>query len=270
MKKVLTLLVLVALGVCLTASVAMADSRIRAGNCKTYKHVVQDNIALAAHIHSFFGGINASQSWTGFDIKARNQTSCTSTNSAWGTSSGWFPRAQNMVSGKATIYYRDPGDITVRPIPTDLRLLSHDLVFQSQGSRDKLTIHFGNCLKVRNGLPVLDSFDHESHVFDANARPCPTSHPYRIPRTSYLIDWPQAFTPQTLISMGNGSWGRADTYMHGDYLSALQDEFNVAKDRNGDGDKTDKVDKALIDLCLNGVPNSTEVAHARCGTEPGN
>ena len=40
MNKVLTLLVLVALGVCLTASVAMADSRIRAGNCKTYKHVV--------------------------------------------------------------------------------------------------------------------------------------------------------------------------------------------------------------------------------------
>lgn len=242
------------------AGVAEADSRIRTGNCDAYKTVVQDNIARTLHQHSFFGGINNSQAETGSDIKARNRTSCQSIGSDFGTSSGWFPRAQSMAANKATFYYRDPGNYRVNPIPTDLRMLSSTTVFNSQGNPRKATVHFPNCVKVdAQGKPVLDSPDHKSHLEDKVSRPCDSSHPYRIPRTSYLIDWPQAFTTSTMVSMGTNQWMAAGGGMfHADYLSALQDEFNYAT-REG---------PALIDLCLNNVPESTEVAHPRCGPDP--
>jgi hypothetical protein len=251
------------------AGAAEAESRIRAGDCAVYKTTVQDNIAQTLHQHSFFAGINNAEGETGFDIKARNQTSCNSPESHWGTSSGWYPRAEDFVSGESTIYYRDPGGYRVRPIPTDLRILSKKVVFASQGSSDKTTVHFGNCLAVDSvGRPVLDSKDHMAHVEDKDAQACDSSHPYRIPRTSFLIDWPRAFRPATMVSMGTGEWMPAGEMFHADYLSALQDEFNAATDQNGDGDKTDRVDKALIDLCLNDVAQSTQVAHPRCGPEP--
>jgi hypothetical protein len=256
----------------ISAAQAEADSRIRSGSCDVYAEKVMDPIALAPHIHDFFMGTVLSNSNTGFDLEARAQTSCSSPNSQWATSGGWAPRAKDMSMTKMTVYYRDPGDFRVNPIPTDLSMLNKEIVFNSQGQSHLVTAHFGNCLAVNaSGKPVLDSSDHKSHVEDKNSQRCDASHPYRIPRASYLIHFPKAFTPSTPISMGNGMWGPAGTYFHADYLAAVQKEFNFATDRDRDGRvENNDNERALIDLCLNDVPNSVAVADPRCGPEPGN
>ena len=257
----------------ISAAQAEADSRIRAGSCDVYANKVMDPIALATHVHGFFMGTVLSNSDTGFDVKARGETSCDSPNSQWATSGGWAPRAQKMTMTKMAVYYRDPGDFRVNPIPTDLRMLIKEIVFNSQGQSNQVSAHFGNCLAVdASGKPVLDSFDHKSHVEDKDSQPCDSSHPYRIPRISYLMHFPQAFRPSTLVSMGDGRWGPAGDYFHADYLAGVQNEFNFATDRDGDGtvENNNDNERALIDLCLNDVRNWVEVAHTRCGPEPGN
>ena len=90
--------------------------------------------------------------------------------------------------------------------------------------------------------------------------------------TSYLLHWPQTFRPPTLVSMDDGRWGPAGDYFHADYLAGVQNEFNYATDRDRDGrvENNNNNERALIDLCLNSVPNSVDVAHTRCGPEPGN
>lgn len=256
----------------ISAEQAEADSRIRSGSCDVYANKVMDPIALSAHVHGFFMGTVSSNSDTGFGVKARGETSCDSPNSQWATSGGWAPRAQNMTMTKMTVYYRDPGDFRVNPIPTDLRMLNKEVAFNSQGLSTAVTTHFGNCLAVNaSGKPVLDSFDHKSHVEDKDSQPCDRSHPYRIPRTSYLMHFPQAFQPSTLVSMGDGRWGPAGDHFHADYLAGVQNEFNYATDRDRDGRvENNNNERALIDLCLNSVPNSVDVAHTRCGPEPAN
>jgi hypothetical protein len=165
------------------------------------------------------------------------------------TSAAWFPSPKDFDADKATIYYRDPGDIQVNPIPTGLKLLARETIYKS----NLTTMEFPNCLKTDSvGRPLLDSSDHMSHALDANARACPSSHRYRIPQISYLLHWPRSFTTSTQVSIGNDQWGPAGQNMHADYFGANQDAFN---DR-------------LIDLCLNDVRNSVDVAHSDCGPEP--
>lgn len=260
LRKVVPLFALACVAVALFGGPAGADSRIRAGSCDVYQTAVLDPIGLTEHEHDFYMGRVRSNADTGFDLKRRAYTSCGSPGSQWATSGGWSPAGLRANLIKQTVYYRDPGDFRVNPIPTDLRMLSHEMVFNSQGDSTLLTVHFPNCVAVDSaGAPVLDSVDHESHLYDANNGRCPATHPYRIPRTSYLLHFDRTVTPSTLFSMGNGEYGRAGDFFHADYLAGVQDEFNYPTSRG----------KALIDLCLNDVPNRVNVAHSRCGPEPG-
>ena len=54
------------------------------------------------------------------------------------------------------------------------------------------TIQFPQCIAVDPaGNPVLRSADHLSHTrLIDNNQPCPSSHPYRVPQISYLVQWP--------------------------------------------------------------------------------
>jgi len=240
------------------ASPASADSRIRAGNCDPYLTAVLDPIAKTLHNHQFYGGRleGLSNSSTGFDAKARAVPTCKSDFSQWLTSIAWSPIGKSVRLTNNTFYYRDPGDLRVRPIPTDLRMLNSQAILNGGNS---VTVHFGNCLKVNaSGQPILDSVDHKSHIVDRRANACPSTHPYRIPRISYLQTFSGSVNSSTLFSMGNNQWGTFAEFYHADYLSAVQDPFNYATSQG----------KALIDLCLNDVPNSVNVAHQRCGPDP--
>jgi hypothetical protein len=242
-------LVLALLAALLIASRAEADSRIRAGSCDIYDMNRVDPIAFASHLHEQWGNPNLTNDSTGDQLKASGDTTCSSSGAGWMTSAAWFPSPKDFDADKATIYYRDPGDIQVNPIPTGLKLLAHETIYKS----NLTTMEFPNCLKTDSvGRPLLDSSDHMSHALDANARACPSSHRYRIPQISYLLHWPRSFTTSTQVSIENDQWGPAGQNMHADYFGANQDAFN---DR-------------LIDLCLNDVRNSVDVAHSDCGPEP--
>jgi hypothetical protein len=251
MKRIPLVLTLLIVLMLFSMSAAEASSRIRAGSCDVYQIARLDPVAKLLHLHAFAGGkpIN-SNDVTGFDLKASNQSSCKSED-AWATSGRWYPVAKTFNPEKDTLYYRDPGDLNnLKDIPTDLRLLSSDVVFKG----DLTTVSFPNCLKMNSSrtAPLLDSADHRSHAVDKKAKPCPSTHPYRIPRASYLIHWPRNLTTSTPISIGSGQWGPAGQNMHADYLAGNQDEFN---------------DK-LIDLCLNNVRDSVDVADPACGKGP--
>lgn len=263
---------IVALGVMMLLSMvlaifaggASASSRIRSGSCDVWTTKVADPVAKMTHIHQFVGGMidPLNNDVTGQMMVANGKTSCNE-DSKWSTSLRWFPVAKVngsiMKADKDTLYYRSPGDEPngqkLKDIPVDLRLLSSEVVFKGADT----TLHFPNCLKVNSsGQPVTDSADHKSHAEDKGSQPCDSSHPYRIPQPSFLIHWPKKFTTSTQISMGDGQWASAGQYMHGDYIFGNQPEFNEATTKG----------KSLIDLCLNDVKDSVDVASSRCGPEP--
>jgi Domain of unknown function (DUF1996) len=240
------------------ANPADANSRIRAGSCDVYAINYVDPIALGSgHRHAQFMNPTTTDSSTGESLKAANMTTCSSPNSQWATSAGWFPDAQDFDPLTVAIYYRDPGDLTVKPIPTGLKMLTTSENVTNFGQNS--TIRFPNCVAVdSSGDPVLDSVDHKSHLFNAGTKACPPSHPYRIPQFAYLIHWQGNLTASTLVSTGTDTWGAAGENFHADYFGAVQDEFNFPTSKG----------KALIDLCLNDVPLSVAVADPRCGPEP--
>jgi uncharacterized protein DUF1996 len=229
---------------------ADAEPRIKTIGCRVYAINEVDPIGHADHVHEHFGNTSTSNDTTGGSLAAHNQNSC-APESDWFTSAGWFPTPQSFDARKVFVYYRAPGDQrTVKAIPTGLKLLTHEVIFNGSTT----SMQFPNCLAVQNGAPVLESFDHESHAVDARKKACPSSHPYRIPRISFLISWPSSLTTSTLVSVGNDEWAPAGGHMHADYFAANQDEFN---DR-------------LLDLCLRNAPDSVTVAHPDCGKEAGN
>ena len=237
------------------ADPAHAGSRIRAGSCDVWTTQPVDPIAKTTHLHSFVGGIYQplTNDVTGAQVMGYNQTTCNAADN-WATSLRWFPRAKSFIATKDTLYYRDPGDTPngqrLQPIPTDLRLLSAEVILRGSDT----TLRFPNCLQMNSSMtaPVLDSLNHTSHAYFANSKPCPSAYPYRIPMIAYLIHWPSKLSASTPISMGTNEWGPAGTSFHGDYLAASQPELN---DR-------------LIDVCLNNVPTSTTVADPACGLGP--
>jgi hypothetical protein len=236
------------------AAPALADERIRFGNCNVYKTAVLDPIAKTSHVHAFAGGDVRSNSDTGFDIQARRFTSCQSDFSEPATSGRWYPCPKAFCADKDTLYYRGPGsssiDQSLRPIPIDLRLLNSQVIFKG----DLTTVNFPNCLAMNSSrtAPLLDSFNHRSHAEDKGANPCDSSHPYRIPRASYLIHWNGQLTSSTPVSMGNGEFGPAGTHFHADYLAANQPVFN----------------DTLIRRCLIDGREGQDVKHATCGQGP--
>ncbi len=237
----------------ISAQRADAASRIRAGQCDVYATNLVDPIAFSSHLHAQIMNTSTSNTSTGESLKTAASTSCQAEDN-WATSGGWYPQTQELSkrSDKATVYYRDPGNLRVEPIPTGLKMLTKTKVFKG----DLMTVRFPNCVAVDGiGRPVLDSSDHMSHLRDAGMNACPSSHPYRIPQVSYLIHWGGSVKSSTPISIGSGQWGPAGTNMHADYFAAVQDEFNFATEEG----------KALIDLCLNDVPLNVDMASSRCG-----
>ncbi len=246
------LVLLLLLAVLLAARPADAQPRIKVSGCQVYATNRVDPIAFSQHLHHHFGNTTTTNDSTGQRLLAANTTSC---KAPWFTSAGWFPVAQGVPlysKNQVAVYYRAPGDQTqVKAIPTGLKMVAHDARINSGGG--SVSVSFPNCVAVdAGGMPILDSVDHESHLYDAGGRACPNSHPYRIPKISYLIRYGGTVTSQTMVSSGVDTWAPFGIHMHADYLAANQPDFN---DR-------------LIDLCLRNAPDSVTVAHPDCGEGP--
>ena len=237
------LVLLLLLAVLLAARPADAQPRIKVSGCQVYATNRVDPIAFSQHLHHHFGNTTTTNNSTGESLVAANRTSC---KASWFTSAGWFPVAQGvplLSRNQVAVYYRAPGDQTqVQDIPTGLGIIANDAVIKGGGNRVTMTfpdcwdqgrLRPANMVKSRNGV-------------------CPSTHPYRIPRISYLIRYAGTITSSTPVSAGTTSYAPFSVHMHADYFAANQPVFN---DR-------------LIDLCLRNAPDNVTVAHPECGQGP--
>jgi hypothetical protein len=236
------LLLSVLLAVLLAARPADAQPRIKVSGCNVYATNRVDPIAFSQHLHHHFGNTTTTNNSTGESLVAANRTSC---KTSWFTSAAWFPAAQGvpLVSkNQVSVYYRAPGDQRqVRAIPTGLGIVAHDAQINSGG--DTATVTFPDCWDQGRLSPA--------NMVMSRTGVCPSTHPYRIPRISYLIRY-GGITSQTKVSSGVDSWAPFGSAMHADYLAANQPVFN----------------NRLIDLCLRNAPDSVTVAHPDCGEGP--
>jgi hypothetical protein len=156
-----------------------------------------------------------------------------------------------------SVYYRAPGDQTkVRAIPTGLQLVAADQEYNCNDGPFRVTPPYG-CAGEWNTRVIFPdcwnqrSLEETSAVYGSTRGECPSTHPYRIPRISYLIRHPNTdgVVPNPLrVSAGVNTWGDW-SFMHGDYFAANQSVFN----------------NVLLDLCLRSAPDSVTVADPRCG-----
>jgi hypothetical protein len=235
-------------------------------NCDVYATNRVDPIALSKHLHHQIGNTSTTNSSTGQSLLNNTSTSC---NMPWLTSAGWFPVERNESVKGVNVYYRAPGDQTkIKAIPTGLQLLAkeqsgsdvsgykyncNDGPFQNTppyGCRTDwaTSVTFPDCI---NTSRLAD--ESTNGVYSRNGV-CPSTHPYRIPRISYLVMHTNAdgAVPNPLmVSAGVDEWHNY-TFMHADYFAANQAVFN----------------NELLGLCLRNAPDSVTFASPRCGEGP--
>ncbi len=254
---VLLAMLLVAL---LWAGVAEAEPRIKTNSCKIYDTNQVDPIASASHVHRQFGNTSTSNESTGKSLFEHNETSC-SEESGWFMSAGWLPVERYEEVSRVAVYYRAPGDQTeVRSIPRGLQLLGTEARYNCNGGPSQedpvyscrgdwaVSVTFPDCWNETSKAET-------TMVYSRNGD-CPSTHPYRIPRISYLIqhDNPDNVVANPLmVSAGTDEWHPYSS-MHADYLSANQRVFN----------------ERLIGLCLRSQPDKAtpETLPDKCGKAP--
>ena len=235
-------------------------------NCDVHATNRVDPIALSPHLHHQIGNTSTTNKSTGDSLLNNRGTSC---NQGWFTSAGWFPVERNESVKGVNVYYRAPGDQTkIKAIPKGLQLLAtkqsgslvsgtkyncNDGPFQETppyGCRTNwgTSIIFPDCINTSR----LAS-EGTNAVYSRNGV-CPSAHPYRIPRISYLVMHRNAdgVVPNPLrVSAGVDEWHNY-TFMHADYFAANQAVFN----------------NELLGLCLRNAPDSVTFASPRCGEKP--
>jgi hypothetical protein len=246
---VLLLAVLLAV---LLAARAEAEPRIKVG-CTIYDTNRVDPIAFSQHLHYQIGNTSTTNKSTGQSLLNSPSTSC---REEWFTSAAWFPVEQGEPVSRVAVYYRAPGDQTViRGIPKGLQLLAVDQKYSCNEGPFRATPPYGCTEKWGTQIMFPDCWNksslEETTTVMSDDGVCPSSHPYRIPRITYLIQHPNndGVVPNPLlVSAGVDEW-HDYTFMHGDYFAANQPVFN----------------KELLDLCLRDAPDSVTVADPRCG-----
>jgi hypothetical protein len=254
-------------------------------HCEVYATNRIDPIARAQHLHRQFGNTSTTNESTGAGLEAANVTSC---KVSWLTSAAWFPAEADGDNPGGTIktvkgvnvYYRGFDDERlVQNIPTGVQLLTPDQkygcvgslgeggfqdspVYNCQGSGWTSRSIFPDCLDLRR--PLEESVN---LVESNNDSVCPASHPYRIPKINHLISHDTPVPNPLVVSIGTDQWGDW-SLMHGDYLTALQPEFNRNVDKNGDGTIQEATEESLIQYCIR-EGRGQQTGPERCGNEPG-
>ena len=236
------------------AARADAQPRIKV-NCKVYATNYVDPIAHTDHLHHHFGNTSTTNSSTGESLFNNHRTSC---NESWFTSAGWFPVERYEPVKGVNVYYRAPGDQkTIKAIPTGLQLLATEQKYMCGGNTDFSATPPYGCKDTWSTVVVFPDCINTSRLADeatnaVNSRNgvCPSTHPYRIPKISFLImHYDDGGVSNPLwVSAGTNAW-EDYTFMHADYFAANQQVFN----------------NELLDLCLRDAPDSVTVADPRCG-----
>jgi len=253
-------LLLVLLLAVLLAARADAEPRLKTG-CTIYDTNRVDPIAFAQHLHHQFGNTSTTNTSTGTSLFNNKSTSC---RDSWFTSAGWFPVERYEPVSRVAVYYRAPGDQTkIRAIPTGIQLLATEqkylcgnageTVFQFQDTPPYRCTQDFNTRVIFPDCWNRRSLEETATVMSNNGV-CPSTHPYRIPQISFLIQHDNAdgrVANPLVVSGGVNTW-EPYTAMHGDYFAANQSVFN----------------NELLDLCLRNAPDSVTIADPRCGLGP--
>lgn len=195
----------------------------------------------AAHAHMFWGNTDADAFSTGQSLMSSGNSSCEGGTA--NRSSYWMPVMFNELN-EATVpesifvYYKSFGGpafdrSTIQPIPAGLEMLATrqvrgagDWDFQAVRSAagTELKIAFPECLAVdRSGQPILSSTDNVSHLSYAteNSAPsgCPSSHPYRIPTVSYIVNFAVPFDSDWYLASDDSTATKGQS-LHADYIAA--------------------------------------------------
>jgi len=249
-------LLLVLLLAVLFAARADAQPQIKV-HCEIYATNYVDPIAFADHLHHQIGNTSTTNNSTGNSLLNNHSTSC---NEGWFTSAGWFPVERNESVKGVNVYYRAPGDQrTIKAIPTGLQLLATEQKYSCGGNtvfsatppygcRDTwaTSVSFPDCINTTRLA------DEATNAVNRRNGVCPSTHPYRIPKISYLVMHNDGWVTNPLqVSAGVNAW--ADyTFMHADYFAANQPVFN----------------NELLGLCLRDAPDRVTFASPRCGEGP--
>jgi hypothetical protein len=235
------------------AARADAQPRIKV-NCEAYATNYVDPIAHTDHLHHQIGNTSTTNSSTGTSLFNNRRTSC---NESWFMSAGWFPVERDEPVKGVNVYYRAPGNQSqIKPIPTGLQLLATEQQYSCGGGTNfsatppygcngtwSTSVSFPDCINTsRLANEATNAVNSRSGV-------CPSTHPYRIPKISYLVTHPAGgITNPLRVSAGTNTW-EDYTFMHADYFAATQSVFN----------------NELLDLCLRDAPDSVTVADPTCG-----
>jgi hypothetical protein len=228
-------------------------------NCEVYATTYVDPIAFSDHLHHQIGNTSTTNQSTGQSLFNSRSTSC---NEGWFTSAGWFPVERYESVKGVNVYYRAPGDQTkINAIPTGLQLLATEQKYNCNEGPFQNTPPYGCRTNWSTSVTFPDCINtsrlanEATNAVYSRTGVCPSTHPYRIPRISYLVmhDNVDGVVPNPLrVSAGVNAW--ADyTFMHADYFAANQPVFN----------------DVLLNLCLRNVPDSVLFADPRCGVPPG-
>ena len=206
--------------------------------------IVHKNQPGKAHLHMFVGNTEADAFTTVNSLKSKGKSSCTSGNT--NKSAYWMPavldgQGRPVVAEFVKLYYKTHEDVSkVQPIPDNLQHIGSNKVkgcldpnngnfncanAQNVGGKLWTSVHFANCLQVRNGQPVVTSNDNSHGQFGYYQ--CPDSHPYRIPMISLNMDFPINYNSDWKLSSDimdpNNPQPKGST-LHADIVTAWTDK----------------------------------------------
>jgi hypothetical protein len=238
------------------AARADAQPQIKA-QCEVYATNRVDPIASSDHLHRQIGNTSTTNKSTGKSLFNNRRTSC---NESWFTSAGWFPVERNESVKGVNIYYRAPGNQkTIKAIPKGLQLLATEHKYVCGGNRDFSATPPYRCKDTWATLVVFPDCINTSRLANeatnavySRSGVCPRTHPYRIPKISFLVMHHDGRVTNPLrVSAGTNAWANY-TFMHADYFAANQPVFN----------------NELLDRCLRDAPDRVTFASPRCGKAP--
>ncbi len=236
----------------------VGDGQFRAA-CQ-YSHFSYDDPIVfpgqpgEAHLHMFFGNTETDAFSTTDSIVNSGGGSCNGfelNRSAYWTPALLDGRGNIVVPDMIVLYYKSKAPEEVQRMPQGLKMLSgnttaesftvSDFLYWSCGESGKTynksnripdcggdtinaTIAFPQCWDGVN----LDSADHRSHLAMVSPhKPCPTTHPVRLPQISILLYYPgDGYTKDWLISsdQSGGFNTSGGATLHADWWGGWNDE----------------------------------------------
>jgi hypothetical protein len=173
------------------AARADAQPRIKV-SCKIYDTNRVDPIAHTLHLHHHFGNTSTTNRSTGKRLFNRSTTSC---DKRWFTSAGWFPVERGEGVRGVQVYYRAPGNQkTIKAIPKGLQLLATEQKYSCGEAASfsatppyRCKDTWGTSVAFPDCINTSRLANEATNAVNSRNGVCPRTHPYRIPKISFLV-----------------------------------------------------------------------------------